>query len=80
MDETENQADRNDKEWRRAENWIGPRWLGLYHAPQDSRNWVPKPIRWLGWTVNLGQRGGRSWAVVVVMGMAGLAVAALQLV
>lgn len=80
MEDTANQTDRNDKEWSRRANWFGPRWLGLYHAPLDSRNWVPKPVRWLGWTVNLAQPGGRRWGLLLVLALAALTMLALRLV
>ncbi len=49
---------RNLRAWRNRSNWIGPRWLGLYHAKDDDRIWVPKWPKVLGWTVNLARTGG----------------------
>lgn len=50
--------ERNARAWADPANWIGPRWLGLYRARHDSRVWVPKYPKVLGWTVNLARRGG----------------------
>ncbi len=80
MHQATDQKERNQREWEHHGNWTGPRWLGIYHAPRDSRDWVPKPIWWLGWTVNLAQPGGRRWALVLVLGFATLAASALWFV
>ena len=33
--------------------------LGLYHNPNDARIIVPKRVKALGWTINVGHRNGR---------------------
>ena len=74
MDERE----RNARAWADPAHWIGPRWLGLYRAPDDSRVWVPKQPKVLGWTFNLARRRGMAillaliTIVVFVAAVAGL--------
>ena len=47
----------NQAEWENPGNW-SDRYLGLYFSKRDSRIWVPKPVRLLGWTVNLAHPAG----------------------
>ena len=42
--------------------------LGLYHDADDPRVIVPKRVKALGWTVNVGHRKGR--AVLAAVGAA----------
>lgn len=70
----------NEAEWSDPDNWSG----GLYFSKKDSRVWVPKQIRSLGWTINLGQKKGAAclmWtfigAIVFVVPMNVLVVALL---
>lgn len=63
------QKDINQEEWEKPTNWTGPRWLSVYCSKRDSRVWVPKQIPALGWTVNLGQRGGVAWLVFILAGI-----------
>ncbi|MEF3080816.1 hypothetical protein V3391_01115 [Luteimonas sp. SMYT11W] len=51
-------SERNARAWQNPDNWIGPRWLGLYRSADDDRLWVPKVPRALGWTVNLARPVG----------------------
>jgi uncharacterized membrane protein len=53
-----NQDEVNQAEWKNPDNWRGG-WLGIYVAPRDTRDWVPKRIPWMGWTLNFAH--GRSW-------------------
>ncbi|HTG43990.1 MAG TPA: DUF5808 domain-containing protein [Verrucomicrobiae bacterium] len=53
-----NQRETNEREWADEDNWSGPKWLSLYFSKKDSRLWVPKQIRAMGWTINLGHRNG----------------------
>lgn len=48
------QDETNEAEWSNPDNWSG----GLYFSKKDSRVLVPKQIRSLGWTINLGQKKG----------------------
>jgi uncharacterized membrane protein len=48
------QEEINEAEWNNPDNWS----KGLYFSKKDNRVWVPKQIRSLGWTVNLGQGKG----------------------
>ena len=45
------QKEINESEWRDPRNWqVG--WLGVYYARRDTRIFVPKRNRWLGFTLN----------------------------
>lgn len=67
---TQDEIDR--AEWRNPANWGGPRSLGgffeVYFSQRDSRIWVPRRKRWMGWTVNLARPGGVWWLVSVCVG------------
>ncbi|TWT46667.1 DUF5808 domain-containing protein [Botrimarina hoheduenensis] len=52
----------NEAEWRSRANW---HW-GIYHSPRDTRVWVPKPIRWTGWTLNFAHRMSYVWLSVLL--------------
>ena len=43
----------NDREWGDPENWR----LGIYRSSLDSRLWVPKQRKWMGWTLNFAHGG-----------------------
>ena len=58
-------SERNARAWQDPDNWIGPRWLGLYRAADDDRLWVRKVPRALGWTVNLARPVG----VIILMAL-----------
>jgi uncharacterized membrane protein len=59
----------NNAEWMNPSNWTGPKWLSVYFSKRDSRAWVPKQVRALGWTVNLGQPAGVRWFLGIVAGI-----------
>lgn len=42
----------NQGHWSNPKNWNG----FLYFCKEDSRLLVPKRIKWMGWTVNLGHK------------------------
>jgi hypothetical protein len=46
----------NEREWARPENWTR---FGAYRSARDTRFWVPKKNRRLGFTVNFAQRGAK---------------------
>lgn len=50
--------------------------LGLYHDADDPRVIVPKRVKALGWTINVGQRKGQ--VALAGVGVAILIAAALQ--
>lgn len=50
--------------------------LGLYHDADDPRVIVPKRLKALGWTINVGHRRGR--VALTGIGVAILIAAALQ--
>lgn len=58
------QDERNERAWNNPDNWVGPPWLGLYRAADDSRPMVPKRPRWLGWTLNFAHPATR-WLFIV---------------
>lgn len=62
----------NEMEWKNPDNWSG----GLYFCKRDSRVWVPKQIRSLGWTINLGQKQGARTMMWVFIGCIIIAVLA----
>lgn len=59
----------NRAEWADAENWSGPDWAAVYFSKRDTRTWVPKQVRALGWTVNLGQPAGARWLLTILVGV-----------
>ena len=69
MDDAPTQAEINEREWAAASNWT----LGVYNAPRDTRVWVPKPVRWTGWTVNFAHRMAYVW-IVSLVGVPGLVI------
>lgn len=68
------QASINEQEWANPENWSDDA-VCLYFSKRDSRVWVPKRERELGWTFNLAHGRG-ALAFVSVM----LAPAAVMLI
>lgn len=70
-----NQDEINEREWGDPDNWAGPLLLSVYFSKKDSRTLVPKQIRWMGWTVNLGSRWGVYWLVGAIVGPVFLVVA-----
>lgn len=72
MDEARrSQAEINEREWADRANWT----FGVYNAPRDTRVWVPKPVRWTGWTVNFAHRMAYVW-IAVLVGIPAVVVAA----
>ena len=59
----------NRRQWEDDANWSGPRWMAIYFSKADSRTWVRKRIRWLGWTLNLGQPAGFAWLCAFLAGV-----------
>lgn len=62
------QQEIDQAEWENPGNWTGWKWCSIYFSKRDSRVWVPKEIRWLGWTLNLGRPGGVAWLLAIVVG------------
>ena len=60
-----NQEANNQVEWSNPDNWS----CGFYFSKRDSRIWVPKPIPWMGWTLNIGTRGGAWWLLGFIIGL-----------
>lgn len=53
----------NEMHWNNPKHW-GEGLCGMYFCKEDTRLWVPKKIRSLGWTINLGHPKG---GVVMVL-------------
>ena len=65
------QIEINESEWSNPQNWSGAKWAQLYFSRKDSRLWVPKRNRSMGWTINLGNPSGAvCLAGVVLSGIA----------
>ena len=64
----------NRAEWENPANWGGPDWMAVYFSKRDARTWVPKRAAWMGWTVNLGTRGGVRWLFGLVIGLPTVAI------
>ena len=58
------QKDINESEWSDPRNWRGG-FLNVYVSRKDTRLFVPKRRRFLGFTVNLGHPGGR-WVLAAI--------------
>lgn len=56
--------EQNDRAWNNPANWVGPRWLGIYRSRDDDRLFVPRAVRFTGWSLNLGH----PWAVWLLFG------------
>ena len=56
-----NQEEINQAEWENPDNLTGPRGLSIYFSKRDSRCFVPKQIKGLGPTMNLGKASGFAW-------------------
>ena len=70
-DSTANQSAINEAEWRNPQNWTS----AAYFSKRDSRFLVPRRIRALGWTFNLGNRVGAlafiAILAVIILALAG---------
>ena len=53
-----NQSKINQEEWQKEDNWGGPKWGAVYFSKKGKRIFVPKRIRWMGYTVNLAHTQG----------------------
>ena len=56
----------NEQEWENPENW-SDYVIGLYFSKRDSRVWVPKRERALGWTFNLAHPRGALGFMAVML-------------
>ena len=65
---SEEQRRINEEEWKREENW-SDRVIGFYFAKRDTRTWVPKRGRWMGWTLNLAHPSGARWMLGFLVGL-----------
>ena len=59
----------NQAEWENPDNWGGPRWMSVYFSKKDSRTWVPKQLRWMGWTLNLAKTSGVVQFLAILIGL-----------
>jgi uncharacterized membrane protein len=53
----------NEKEWQNPDNWGAPFGLGFYFSKKDSRVWVPKRYKWMGWTLNMAKTASILWII-----------------
>jgi uncharacterized membrane protein len=67
----DNQDSVNEQEWANAENWNSA--IGLYFSKRDTRVWVPKRERELGWTLNLARGAGAAWFISLLLAPAVIA-------
>ena len=58
-----NQHEVNEREWTTAANWR----FGIYNAPLDTRVWVPKPRKWMGWTLNFAHAVAYVWLAALLL-------------
>lgn len=56
----------NEQEWANPDNWSDYT-IGLYFSKRDSRVWVPKRERELGWTLNLAHPRGALGFVALLL-------------
>ena len=56
----------NEKHWNNPNNW-GDGKCGWYFCKEDTRLWVPKKIKKMGTTINLGHPKGGSTLVMMFM-------------
>ncbi len=60
----------NHSEWNNPANWSTPSWLGFYFSKRDTRAWVPKRLRALGWTPNLAHPRGAASLLLIMLAIA----------
>lgn len=56
----------NEQEWANPDNW-SDEVFALYFSKRDSRTWVPKRHRELGWTLNLAHAAGAAWFIGLLL-------------
>jgi len=61
------QAQTNQAEWAKPENWSSKGVLAVYFSKADTRVWVPKARPALGWTLNLAHRAGVLWLLALLL-------------
>ena len=59
----------NRAEWENPDNWSGPKWASVYFSKRDSLTLVPKQIRAMGGTLNLGKTAGVFCLIALVVGL-----------
>ena len=69
MTQDETNRAQNRAQWENPDNWSGPDWMAIYFSKRDSRTWVPKKLPAMGWTLNLGRRGGVYWLFGILAGL-----------
>jgi len=53
----------NEKEWERQTNW---KYFLFYYSEEDTRVWVPKKPKWMGWTLNFAKKQSYIWSFVLL--------------
>ncbi len=54
----------NLQEWKNKENW---KWRGIYNSQKDTRIWVPKKPKWMGWTLNFAKKQSFYWLFALLI-------------
>ncbi|KNB41908.1 hypothetical protein JH06_4576 [Blastocystis sp. subtype 4] len=49
-------------------------WKIFYYDPNDSRVFVPKRCKWLGWTLNFGNKKSWGWIAGITAAIVGTAI------
>lgn len=65
MDESQKQI--NEQEWQNEENWG---YGMIYFSKKDTRTWVPKKMKWAGWTLNMATKGAFVWIIIISLFLA----------
>ncbi|MFH0954385.1 MAG: DUF5808 domain-containing protein [Verrucomicrobiota bacterium] len=69
QEQVKTQDQLNEEQWKSPDNWGGPKFLSVYFSKKDDRVWVPKAVKYTGWTLNLAHKGGILWLVGICVGI-----------
>lgn len=54
----------NLQEWENSDNW---KWGSFYNSKKDSRVWVYKKIKSMGWTLNFEKKQSYVWLLFLLL-------------
>lgn len=54
----------NNQEWENPKNW---KWNEFYSSDKDTRTWVPKKPKWMGWTLNFAKKQSYIYASIILL-------------
>jgi uncharacterized membrane protein len=57
------QTDINQREWENNTNW---KYGMFYFSPLDTRIWVAKREKWMGWTLNFSKWESYCWLFLLL--------------